>query len=99
MKINQIFCPNCGGSIKGDLSKDSVFCPYCGQQLAIDHEKHEVTINKNININKTENKTINNTIRHEFIDYTQKDNNKSAIFAFLILLAIIALCMFMSLVS
>ena len=37
MKINQIYCPSCGGSIKGDLTKDSVICPFCGTQLAIDH--------------------------------------------------------------
>lgn len=46
MKIKQIFCPSCGGSINGDLSKETVFCPFCGQQLAIDHEKREVTIKK-----------------------------------------------------
>ncbi len=46
MKITQIYCPSCGGSIKGDLSKDSVVCPFCGTQLAIDHEKKEITINK-----------------------------------------------------
>ena len=56
MKLKQIYCPSCGGSINGDLSENSVFCPFCGQQLYIDHEKKEVTINKNININKVEHK-------------------------------------------
>lgn len=56
MKIEQIFCPSCGASIKGDISGDSIICPYCGQQLSINHERKEVVITKNYNYKKEETK-------------------------------------------
>lgn len=89
MKISQLYCPSCGGSIKGDLNKETIFCPFCGQQLAIDHEKNEITINHNININKTENKTINNNITQHNIDETEIQKSKYDLILIIAVLAFI----------
>lgn len=55
MKLHKLTCTNCNGilDMKIDDGTTSVFCPYCGQKFLIDDENRKVTINKNININKT----------------------------------------------
>ena len=59
MKANKITCPYCGGNILSDIKgRDSVYCTYCGQKIFLDDEKIEVTINKNIRIEKNINKNI-----------------------------------------
>lgn len=60
MKVTQLYCPSCGASIKSNIvNNGSLYCPYCGTQLYVDLENKEVTINKNININRNETKEIN----------------------------------------
>lgn len=55
MKLHKLTCPNCNGTMDVEIAAgtSSVFCPYCGQKFLLDDEKKEYTINKNININKT----------------------------------------------
>ena len=54
MKAKKITCPYCSAGIGADtIGRDFVFCNYCGQKILLDDEKIEVTINKNINVNKT----------------------------------------------
>lgn len=53
MKLRKFDCPYCGGTIDSDIEgRDFLFCSYCGQRIQLDDEKVEVTLNKNININK-----------------------------------------------
>jgi len=106
MKIAQIYCPSCGGSIKGDLTKDSVICPFCGTQLAIDHEKKEITINQNINknisISKNQTKRIIDEaeiIRAKTENTKAKSNAISEIAAIIALLIIILLSFLMSIIA
>lgn len=57
MKIHNLTCPSCGGTLDINIDKcKQIFCPYCGQRFLVDDEKTYVEINKNININKTERK-------------------------------------------
>ena len=104
MKLQQIFCPSCGGKISGDLSGNSVYCPYCGTTLYIDHEKNEIAITKNININQ--NSTI--TKRHidetkiAYMDYKLKEQRQNRIDFLIgmgIMLALIIFCGIMSIIS
>ena len=49
MRIIELTCPNCKGSLEmkiSDVTK-SAYCPYCGQRFLIDDEKKEYTININ----------------------------------------------------
>lgn len=103
MKIQQVYCPSCGGGIKGDvLNRETVFCPYCGQQLYIDHEKKEITINKNINknINKT-NRIINEAeiIRAKKEGSKEKYETIQLIAILAVFLFIMLFCAFMMLIS
>ncbi len=53
MKLHELTCPKCQGSL--DIKIDDrkyIHCPYCGQMFSVDNGKREYTINKNININK-----------------------------------------------
>ena len=53
MKIYQLRCPACGGTIEVEKNRDSCFCTYCGTKVYIDDEIHKVEITKNINYHKT----------------------------------------------
>lgn len=54
MKAYKINCPYCGGNILSDIEGlESVYCNYCGQKIFLDDGKIDITINKNINVNKT----------------------------------------------
>lgn len=56
MKLSNICCPNCGGTINADVSKQkTIFCTYCGHQLEVDNGVSETVYTKNININKNVN--------------------------------------------
>lgn len=51
MKLEKICCPSCGANIDMDIKgRENIFCPFCGSQISI--ENGNVTITKNININK-----------------------------------------------
>lgn len=57
MKIHKLQCPNCSAKLNLEsLNSNQIFCNYCGQPFYIDDENRTLTINKNININKTEHK-------------------------------------------
>lgn len=54
MKVKNIKCPNCNGSLDLDINnREFIFCPYCGTQVFLDDENKEFTININKNINHT----------------------------------------------
>ena len=54
MKLTNINCPNCGGTINADISKQKIiFCTYCGQHLEVDNGVRETVHTKNVNINKS----------------------------------------------
>ncbi len=82
MKLHKLTCPNCNGSLDMEIADGtpSVCCPYCGQTFLLDDEKKEITINKNININKTVHKRYTNDakILHEELEY-KKDKRNTAV--------------------
>ena len=53
MKLYQMKCPACGGTIEVDENRDSCFCSYCGTKVYIDDEAQRIEITKNINYHKT----------------------------------------------
>lgn len=53
MKMYQLKCPACGGTIEIERNRDSCFCSYCGTKVYVDDETHKVEITKNINYHKT----------------------------------------------
>lgn len=53
MKIYQLKCPACGGTIEIEKSRTFCFSSYCGTKVYIDDETHRVEITKNINYHKT----------------------------------------------
>ena len=53
MKVKSLKCPECGANLEIEDNRTSCYCQYCGCKIILDDEKHEYTINKNININKT----------------------------------------------
>ena len=53
MKMYQLKCPACGGTIEIERNRDSCFCSYCGAKVYVDDETHRVEITKNINYHKT----------------------------------------------
>lgn len=53
MKLQELRCPRCDGSINIDEEKNFVKCPYCGESFFRNNGKTEHTYNKNINVNKT----------------------------------------------
>ena len=53
MRLYQMKCPACGGTIEVDENRDSCFCSYCGTKVYIDDEAQRIEITKNINYHKT----------------------------------------------
>lgn len=53
MKIYQLKCPACGGTIEIERNRESSFCSYCGTKVYVDDETRRVEITKNINYHKT----------------------------------------------
>lgn len=53
MRLYQMKCPACGGTIEVDENRDSCFCSYCGTKVYIDDETQRIEITKNINYHKT----------------------------------------------
>lgn len=53
MKMYQLKCPACGGTIEIEKNRDCCFCSYCGTKVYVDDETHRVEITKNINCRKT----------------------------------------------
>lgn len=53
MKVTTLKCPECNADIDIEEGLKKCYCKYCGCPIIIDNEKHETTINKNININNT----------------------------------------------
>lgn len=60
MKLRALKCPECNAKLEIEDDLKVCFCKYCGCQIALDAEKQEYTINKNININKTVHKRYTN---------------------------------------
>lgn len=50
MLVNLI-CPQCGGKMEVDDSKEKAFCTFCGAELANFHQK--IDINQNVNLSGT----------------------------------------------
>lgn len=53
MKMYQLKCPACGGTIEIEGNRDSCFCSYCGAKVYVEDEALRVEITKNINYHKT----------------------------------------------
>ena len=57
VKLKALKCPECKANLEIEEGRNIWFCNYCGCKIILDNEKQEVTINKNININKKIEKT------------------------------------------
>lgn len=103
MKLEKLNCPNCNGKLNIEIKNQSqIFCPYCGEAFYVDDGRKEVTINKNININKSvTNRTINEAeILRATLKYKEnKQNNIIGLIGIglIIFMGIaISLCLFIS---
>ena len=54
MKLCKLTCPNCGGTLKMEITKNNtqVCCPYCRQEFYFDNEKKEYNVNVNKKVSK-----------------------------------------------
>lgn len=52
MKIYQLKCPACGGTIEVETNRDSCYCSYCGTKVYVNDETFRAEITKNANYNK-----------------------------------------------
>ena len=81
MKVKKFACPYCNAGIEADTSgREFVFCNYCGQKILLDDEKREVTINKNINNNKTIQKRYTDDAEVIKARNEEKENKRGWIF-------------------
>ena len=61
MNVQRIDCPYCGANIEaGTDTKKIMYCQYCGNRLRIENDSNDITVNQNININKSINQRVTN---------------------------------------
>lgn len=61
MNVQRIDCPYCGANIETDTdTKKIMYCQYCGNKLRIENDSNDITVNQNININKSINQRVTN---------------------------------------
>ena len=97
MRLQQLKCPNCEGTLELKVQGDKeIFCPYCGQAFL--PEENAFTYNENKNINKKYNlsfghqKTDNQINKEAELEMLKEENRMTAWkFKMLFLLIIIAL--------
>ena len=75
MKLKVLKCPECGANIELEENRDFCFCSYCGCKIILDSQKQEITINKNIKVNKTVSYTNHYINEAEVIEAKAKVGN------------------------
>lgn len=98
--LESMICPQCGGQVYFDEDQEFAYCSHCGTQVhredahfdkKIELEKHKIDTNKELEIERMKQKTIDKENENK---QDMKETIIIAIFAFLILFALISIVIF-----